>query len=217
MDLRTSTIISRIQKSTFFLWFGSVRAVRMSGEKDFPMTKTELRALEDLKTWGVNLVADFVQSYGKPTQDHLLEKGYIQILTSPVGEVLALGSAGYRHFDYKFQWYKPTETAVMDQLALRLCVQVMEARGYNQPFWRSRTVARVVSARGIPTYLLVKYRDPSASVVKNTVAKLLADGIEDNASIIIFRNNAHRIQGATKLSHHPVELETPPWATVWNS
>ena len=41
--------------------------------------------------------------------------------------------------------------------------------------------------------------------------------IEDNAAIIIFRNNAHRIKGATKLSHHPVELETPPWATVWNS
>lgn len=181
------------------------------------MTKTEIAALEDLKTWGVNLIDEFNTAFGKATQNSLMLSGHIQLLESPVGEVLALAPAGYRYFKYKFQWYTPNEASMLDQLALRLCVQVLLARGYQQPSWRSRTVARVVSAGGIPTYLIVKYREPSGNVVKGTVARLLEAGIEENAAIIIFRKKVHLIQGATTLSHHPVTLETPPWATAWTA
>jgi hypothetical protein len=178
------------------------------------MTKTEIAALEGLKSWGVHLIDDFNTTFGKSTQNSLMLSGHIQLLESPVGEVLALASTGYRYFKYKMQWYVPSSSAMLNQLALRLVVQTMLARGYNQASSLSFTSARVVSASGIPTYLIVKYKNPSALVVRRAVETLVAGGIEDNAEIIIFREDPQRIKSALTITHHRVLVELPPWMSL---
>jgi hypothetical protein len=177
------------------------------------MTKSETAALEDLKDWGVDLHGDYEARHGERTVANLIAHGYLQVLESPIGEVVALAPNGYRHFAYKHLWHKPNETAMMDYLAMRLTVQTMLARGYTQATPRSRTVARVVSPHGVPTYVIVKFRFPPARVVTQTIRDLVADGIEDNAEIVIFREDPHRIKGALQVTHHRVIAETPPWMT----
>jgi hypothetical protein len=180
----------------------------------FDMTKKEIAALEDLKSWGVNLVGEFDASFEKATQNSLMVSGHIQLLESPVGEVLALAPAGYRYFKYKMQWYVPSASAMLNQLAMRLVVQAMESRGYSQASPLSFTSARMVSPSGIPTYLIVKYKKPSALVVRRAVETLVANGIENNAQIIIFREEPQRIKSALTITDHLVLVELPPWVSM---
>jgi hypothetical protein len=181
------------------------------------MTKRELDTLEDLKTWGVSLTADLEAQHGARAVQTLLASGHIQVLESPLGEVFALAPAGYRHFEYAFQWYKPNASAMMDQLALRLVVRTMLERGYTGPEWRSRTAARVVSTSGTPTYLVVKYRAPLSSAVTKTVEKLIETGIESDAEIIVFREQGNRLKAVLTRTTHRVTVEAPPWTGVFPS
>ncbi|NJK45804.1 MAG: hypothetical protein HC933_17435 [Pleurocapsa sp. SU_196_0] len=200
-----------------FLLYDLVRRValgRMNSRegRDAHMTKPELAALDDLKEWGVDLLTDFEARHGVKVVQKLIGSGHIQVLESPVGEVAALAPTGYRHFGYAYRWYKPIASAMMDQLAMRLTVQTMQARGYAQATSRSRTMARVVSPSGTPTYLMVKYRMPLSSAITKTLQKLLEDGIEDNAEIFVFREQPHRLKAVFQRTHHRIVVEAPPWS-----
>lgn len=179
------------------------------------MTKPELTALEDLRTWGVSAISDFERLHGARALQKLLSSGHLQVLESAVGEVVALAPTGYRHFEYAFQWYKPNATAMLDQLAMRLTVQTMVQRGYTQASSLSRTVSRVVSTSGTPTYLIVKFRMPLSGSITKTLLKLLEDGIEENAEIIVFREQPHRLKALVKRTHHRIVTEAPPWIKVF--
>jgi hypothetical protein len=87
--------------------------------------------LEDLKTFDSDTLQDFEQRHGKRLTQEAIRDGFIDVMnTVRLGDVVYLSLRGRRAMGFGSP-YKPSEEVVLNHVAVRQGLKMLEAQGYQ--------------------------------------------------------------------------------------
>lgn len=181
--------------------------------------------LQDLEDWGPDTPEALEARHSRAAVRAHLKDGLIERAPSPIGEVIVLTPGGYRALGYKFQWYKPTERAILDRIALRQAVQALEAEGYTglervsrerergKGSSSQRSIARMQDQNGRAVYVLARLEGYGSSAAKTAISKLWDRIVAEDARVIVFHPKPKQIERFwVGRFEGRVTLRLAPWA-----
>ncbi len=180
--------------------------------------------LEDLEAWGPDRIDALEKRFGKAEVKKHFKDDLIERVSTAIGDVMVLTPSGYRALGYKYQWYKPTESSILDRISLREVVRILEREGFevlervvgNDESKRKnsgiRSIARLRGPDGRITFALARYYGYTLHGAKTALRRLWKDVLAEDARVIVYMLRPEPLLKAWKLEYGDrVQLRGIPW------